>query len=149
MAALKEGSIVHVEIHSGDVERTKRFYGDVFGWKFQDIPEMNYSLWTAPGEPAGGLQKHGDKGPMVLDYIYANDIDATLAKIAASGGRVLSPKSEIQGQGWWALFQEPGGNVMALYEALRKAPPPRRSSAPRKAAGKKAGRKASKGRRKK
>lgn len=144
----KEGSIVHVEIHSGDPGRTKAFYGDVFGWKFQDVPEMNYSLWEAPGKPAGGLQKHGDKGPMVLNYIMAKDIDTTLTKVENAGGRILERKMEIPGQGWWALFQEPGGTLMALYENLPQ-PRPARKPAARKAASRKTAKKASKARKRK
>ena len=140
--APKEGSIVHVEIHSSDPARTRDFYSRTFGWKFQDVPEMNYTLWEAPGKPAGGLQKHGDKGPMVLNYIMSNDIDRTLEKVENAGGRVIERKSEIPGQGWWALFQEPGGTVMALYENM---PRPRSARKPvtRRTT------KASKGRRKK
>ena len=131
-----------MEIHSSDPARTRDFYSRTFGWKFQDVPEMNYTLWEAPGKPAGGLQKHGDKGPMVLNYIMSNDIDRTLEKVENAGGRVIERKSEIPGQGWWALFQEPGGTVMALYENM---PRPRSARKPttRKTT------KASKGRRKK
>src|SRR3712207_3883164 len=35
----KMGRIVHFEIHVNDMERAKRFYGDVFGWKFEDYSE--------------------------------------------------------------------------------------------------------------
>lgn len=131
----KEGSIVHVEIHSRDPGRTKAFYGNVFGWKFQDVPEMEYTLWEAPNKPAGGLQKVRDQDPMVLNYIMSNDIDRTLARVENAGGRVIERKSVIQGQGWWALFQEPGGTVMALYQNLAKPRPARK--APSRAAAKK------------
>ena len=33
------GRIIHFEIHVDDMERAKLFYGDVFGWTFED--------WTA------------------------------------------------------------------------------------------------------
>lgn len=136
MAQPKEGSIVHVEIHSSDPTRTKEFYGNVFGWTFQDVPELEYSLWKAPAEPAGGLQRQGAKGPMVLDYIYSRDIDATLKRVATAGGRVVEPKKEIPGQGWWALFEEPGGTVMALYQALPRTPASRPTARKAKKGGK-------------
>jgi hypothetical protein len=138
---------VHVEFHSNDPVRTKQFYGQVFGYKFEDIPAMNYSLWKAPGGPAGGLMKVlENRPPQVLNYLLANDIERTLAKVSAAGGAVLQPKMEIPGQGWWALFQEPGGTVMALYQNLQR-PQPARKPAARKAA--KTTKKASKGRRRK
>ncbi|MBI4416393.1 MAG: VOC family protein [Euryarchaeota archaeon] len=125
MAAM-EGSIVHVELHSSDPAKTKQFYSNVFGWKFKDLPEMNYMLWTAANEPGGGLMKTVEgRPPMVLDYVLSKNINASLQKVQASGGMVLQPKTEIPNQGWWALFQEPGGTVMALYQNMPQSPPPK------------------------
>ena len=45
--ASKPGSIVHAELHSADPAKTKQFYGEVFGWKFEEMPEMNYIMWRA------------------------------------------------------------------------------------------------------
>ena len=30
------GRLVHFEIHVNDMEQAKKFYGEVFGWSFQD-----------------------------------------------------------------------------------------------------------------
>ncbi len=30
------GRLVHLEIHVDDMEQAKKFYGEVFGWSFQD-----------------------------------------------------------------------------------------------------------------
>jgi len=131
MADRKEGSIVHIEIHSSDPTRTKEFYKEVFGWKFQDMPEMNYTTFEAPSAPHGGLQKHGEKGPTVVNYILANDIARTLERIENAGGIVMVPKSEIPNIGWYAVFQEPGGTVQALYQDVQK---PKRAPAKKPAA---------------
>jgi len=123
MAERREGSIVHIEIHSSDPARTKEFYNEVFGWKFQDMPEMDYATFEAPSAPHGGLQKHGEKGPTVINYILANDIARTLVRIANAGGTVMVPKSEIPNIGWYAVFQEPGGTVQAVYQDMPKPQP--------------------------
>jgi len=136
----KEGAIVHVEYLSNDPDRTKRFYRDVFGWKFQDMPEMNYSTWEGPTRPGGGLMKTPEgQTPSVLNYILAKDIDATLRRISAAGGAVLKLKQEIPNMGYWALFREPGGTVTALYQDMpRPRPAPARKPAARKPAARKA-----------
>jgi predicted enzyme related to lactoylglutathione lyase len=54
----------------------------------------------------------------VIVYIEADDIDATLAKIEANGGKVVLPKSEIPNTGWFAFFTDPTGNQVALYKSL-------------------------------
>src|SRR5438552_3069775 len=51
--AQKPNSFVHVEIHSNAPEKTKSFLRDVFDWKWQDMPEMNYSMFEAPSAPGG------------------------------------------------------------------------------------------------
>ena len=130
--AQKPGSIVHVELHSADPAKSKMFYGEVFGWKFEEIPEMNYTTWKAANDPSGGLTKAMEgRSPQVLNYILSNSIVETLQDIRNAGGLVIEPKTEIPGQGWWALFQEPGGTTMAIYENL---PPPRPAAKPRKSA---------------
>src|SRR5437773_2203016 len=52
----KPGSIVHVEFHVKDRKKVENFYGSLFGWKFQEVPELNYSIFEAPsglGEAVG------------------------------------------------------------------------------------------------
>jgi uncharacterized protein len=134
--AQKPNSVVHVEIHSNAPEKTKAFLKDVFDWKFQDVPEMNYSMFEAPSAPGGGLQKAENLPAGVLDYILSKDIDGTLKKIQSSGGAVVMPKSEIPGMGWFAVFQDPTGITLALYEA---GPPQPARAKPKRTAKRSAG----------
>lgn len=128
--AAKPGSFVHIEIASTDPERTRKFLEDVFEWDFEFMPEMEYSTYVAPSGPGGGLMKPVEgQAPGVLNYLLSRDVDADVRKIEEAGGRVLQPKMEIPGVGWWALFQEPTGITLALFEP-RMAPRarPRRTS---------------------
>ncbi len=135
MAQPKAGSIVHVEIHSNDPPRTKTFFANAFGWKFQDVPEMNYITWEAPDKPAGGLQRPMEgHGPTVLNYLASNAIENDIARVQREGGAVLMPKTEIPKIGWFAIFQEPGGTVHALYQNLPQPQPARRPPAKKPAA---------------
>jgi len=123
--AQKPNSVVHVEFHSTAPEKTKAFLKEVFEWKFQEMPEMNYSTFEAPSGPGGGLQKAENMPAGVLDYILSTDINGTLRKIQSSGGAVVMPKSEIPGFGWFAVFQDPTGITLALYEAMARPRPAR------------------------
>jgi len=135
-ATPKPGSVVHVEIHSTAPEKTQAFYERVFGWKFQAIPEMNYTTFDAPSPPGGGLQAAAEMGPMILNYLLSTDVAADLRKVQDAGGSVLVPKSEIPGMGWFAIFRDPTGLSSALYEAMKKAPAAR--AKPKKRSAKKA-----------
>src|SRR2546425_12514834 len=123
--AQKPNSVVHVEIHSNAPEKTKAFLKDVFDWKFQDMPEMNYSTFEAPSAPGGGLQKAENLPAGVLGYILSKDIDGAVKKIQSSGGSIVTPKMAIPGKGFFAVFQNPTGRTLALFEpqaAPRPAP---------------------------
>jgi len=51
-------------------------------------------------------------------YVDTADIDASLAKVEQLGGKVMLPRSEIPGMGWFALFSDPSGNQIGLFEDL-------------------------------
>ena len=38
------GRVIHFEIHVNDMERAKKFYGEVFGWTFEDWSAMQERL---------------------------------------------------------------------------------------------------------
>ncbi len=54
----KPGSFVHIEITSTDPARTRKFCEEVFGWSFEEMPEMNYATFEPASSPGGGLQAH-------------------------------------------------------------------------------------------
>ncbi len=113
----KNGSIVHIELPCKDVARAKKFYGDIFGWTFEDVPEMNYTLFQAPSGPGGGLFVPEQFNPGgTLNYLLVDSVDETSKRIQAAGGKILVPKSEVPGQGWFAIFQDPEGTTLALWK---------------------------------
>ena len=135
--AQKPNSIVHVEFHSNAPDKTKTFLKDVFGWKFEEFPAMKYSTFEAPSAPGGGLQQAENMPAGVVDYILSTDIENTIRKIQHSGGAVVMPKTEIPGMGWFAVFQDPTGITLALYEAKpqpRAAQPARRKATKKRTA---------------
>lgn len=125
---------MHFEIPADDENRARDFYTSAFGWEFQVMPEMEYSLaMTTPmdqdGRPAvpgsinGGLFKRGDLTAPVVT-VDVEDIDAALEKIAALGGRVHRAKMEVPGMGWNAYFTDSEGNVVGLWQNARPASDP-------------------------
>lgn len=113
---MKQRSIVHVEIPSGDRMTSAKFYNKLFGWEYEDMPEMNYTTFSS-GSLGGGYNPLGEtvKAGEVVFYISSDDIEADLKAIEAEGGKTVVPKSEIPGMGWFALFTDPTGNRVGLY----------------------------------
>lgn len=116
--------IVHVEISSKDRHESAQFYNSVFGWEMQHFDEMGYTTFSTGQEGMGGglnpISKDNPAGTVSV-YIGTDDIEAMLAKIEAHGGKTLVPKSEIPQTGWFAFFQDPSGNNMALYTAMEQS----------------------------
>ena len=118
---MSKRNIVHVEIPAVNVEGAGKFYESLFGWKIQPQPEMNYTMFEAGnGDEYGGFPQVSDENPagQVLVYIASDDIDADLKKVEKLGGKVLHPKTEIPQTGWYGVFQDPTGNVLAVYTSM-------------------------------
>lgn len=121
---MSKRNIVHVEIPAANVEGAGKFYQDLFGWKIQPMPEMNYTMQEAgDGDEYGGFPQVSDDNPagQVLVYIASDNIDADLKNVKKLGGKVLHEKSEIPGMGWFGIFEDPTGNVLALYTSMNPA----------------------------
>jgi len=114
---MSKRNVVHVEIPAAKVEAAGKFYEALFGWKLQQIPEMDYMMWEAADGSGGGLPAVSEENPagQVLIYIHSDDIEADLKNVAKLGGKVIHAKAEIPGTGWYGLFSDPTGNVLGLY----------------------------------
>ena len=117
---MSKRNIVHVEIPAADVNAAGKFYQELLGWNIQPMPEMNYVMWESEGGESGGFPQVSDENPagQVLVYIHSDDIEADLKNVERLGGKVLHAKAEIPGTGWFGIFQDPTGNVLALYTSM-------------------------------
>jgi predicted enzyme related to lactoylglutathione lyase len=115
---MANGDVTHLEIPVTDFERAKDFYGTVLGWNIADAPGFeDYPMWQGPnGESGGALVKRSDDFTQPRSTVEVDSIDDVLAKVEASGGRVHTPKSAITDTSWWAVFEDPDGNVIGLFE---------------------------------
>lgn len=117
---MNKNEIVHIEIPAADLKGSGKFYADLFGWKVEEIPEMDYVIFEAGEGPGGGFNKLSDEVKVgdVMVYVSTDDIEATLAKIESLGGKTVVPKTEIPKTGWFAWFTDPTGNTLALYTSM-------------------------------
>jgi uncharacterized protein len=115
--------IVHIEIPAQDPKKAAVFYNELFGWQLQDVPDMDYMLFTSGADQVGGFPRIDGqmyKPNDVTIYIDSDDIDETLQRIEGLGGKTLLGKTEIPGMGWFAFFADPSGNRIALYTAMSR-----------------------------
>jgi uncharacterized protein len=114
---MSKRNVVHVEIPAADVPTASKFYQDLLGWKMQHAAEFDYTMWEDGSGYGGGFNKVSDQNPIgqVLVYIDSDDIEADLKRVEELGGSVVTPKTEIPETGWFGVFKDPTGNVLALY----------------------------------
>jgi uncharacterized protein len=112
-------AVTHFEIVGKDLAKLRSFYGELFGWKTQSIPEVNYAMVEKEGEGiAGGIGQSQDGGPgHVTFYVSTDDPQASLDKAVALGGSVIMPVTELP-QVTIALFADPEGHVIGLASGM-------------------------------
>jgi uncharacterized protein len=125
--------VVHFEIPMDDSERAKKFYASVFDWRLEDMPFQDdvytfaittpideNNMNTETGAINGGMIKRDRdlKNPVIT--IGVPSIDEYVKKIEAEGGKVIVPKGEVPDMGYYAYFKDTEGNVMGLWESMKK-----------------------------
>lgn len=113
--------VIHFEIPADDPDRAIKFYSDVFGWKFHKWEgPMEYWLVTtgADGQPGinGGLQRRSFPASSVVNTVDVESIDDSIAKVESKGGKIMMPKTAIQGVGHVAYCQDPEGNLFGMMQ---------------------------------
>jgi len=128
--------VVHFEIPVDDLARAKRFYSTIFGWEIIDWPMPGGVTYTGvrtvpidektfipkePGAINGGMTKRSKEVPAPIITISVSSIDEYVKKIEAAGGKAVMPKGEVPDMGFYAYVADSEGNVIGLWEDLRKA----------------------------
>jgi len=124
--------VIHFEIQAEDIERAKGFYGDVFGWQFQDWPMPDGSSYVGvmtaekdSKEPGinGGILKRPCPAPALEQgtnaftcSVQVEDYDSIEKKILAEGGKVALPKFAIPGMAWQGYYIDTEGNTFGIHE---------------------------------
>ena len=108
--------INYIELPAGDIELAKEFYGNTFGWTFQDFGP-NYCAFN-DGETDGGFYKsdlssnYAEGSALVV--LYTKNLEATLESIIENGGRVVKDIFSFPG-GRRFHFADPNGNELAVW----------------------------------
>lgn len=112
----KHEKIDYVEFPSADLEATKTFFRNAFGWEFTDYgPE--YCDFSNEGIN-GGFYKSEMKSTTetgsALVIFYSEDLEATLEKVKNAGAEIVKDTFSFPG-GRRFHFTEPSGNEFAVW----------------------------------
>jgi predicted enzyme related to lactoylglutathione lyase len=117
--------VIHFEIQADNVERAKKFYESVLGWKIEQIMTKEqggmdyYGVTTGDSQPGinGGMYQRGEDKIYTYDCtVEVADIDKAIADVKANGGTITREKGEIPGVGWFAGAKDTEGNRIGLMQ---------------------------------
>jgi len=122
-------TLVHFEIPSDDLQRSEKFYGDLFGWKFEkwsgpeSLPEgMEYLVITTTDDKGnksigGGMMKRQNPQQQgMTNYIGVESVDEHSARVAQLGGKVIIPKKPVPGMGYFAVCLDTENNTFGIWQ---------------------------------
>ena len=109
--------VVHFEINSQNPAALHDFYRELFDWHIQVDPEIGYGMVDTKG--TRHQRRHRtSRGPnQVTFYIEVDDLPAAIARVEATGGKIVVPITEVSGVVSFAQFADPDGNVVGLLES--------------------------------
>ncbi len=112
----QETRIDYVEIPVTDLQKTQEFFGELFGWTFQEWGP-DYSSFN-DGRLDGGLRRSAEPAPAsgVLLVFYSEDLERDLVRVEALGGTISQAIFEFPG-GRRFHFVDPAGTEFAMWSA--------------------------------
>ncbi len=123
---------VHFEIQAQEPERAIKFYTEVFGWKIDKWPGLDWDYWvvmtgekdtTEPGIHGGLLKSPAAQPPeqcgtnAFVCTMQVDSYDETEQKILAAGGKVAMPKFALAGMAWQGYYLDTEGNTFGIHQA--------------------------------
>ena len=108
--------IIWYEVIGKDGDNLKRFYSDLFGWKYKEQPGMNYGM-TDPQDTGigGGVGSVASGVNWAGFYVGVENVDQALRKVEQLGGKVVVPTTKLPDV-TFAVFSDPEGNSVGLAQ---------------------------------
>jgi len=115
------GKFVWHEQVSSDPGQAKGFYTELFGWDIELFKpgEIDYEMINARGQNHGGFGKaqEGAPPPHWLGHVQVDDVDKTVEKAKAAGGKLMAGPFDMGEVGKFAIIADPQGAFVSTYQS--------------------------------
>lgn len=114
-------SIVWFEVPADDLDRAKKFYQGMFGWKFTKLPAAIDDYWHIDtggpdASPDGGMMPRMHPQQPITNYVSVPSVTKAATKVEKLGGTICKPKTAVPRMGYFAICLDTEGNTFALWE---------------------------------
>jgi uncharacterized protein len=110
-----------IDTEQPDAEAARHFYGELFGWSFEDaVPAdapRSYWIATLDGRDVAAIAPAGGDEVAWNTYIAVDDADASAALAASQGGTIASEPADAGPGGRTAACVDPTGAAFRLWQA--------------------------------
>jgi len=118
------GKFVWHDLVTDDLDKARRFYGGLLGWKFERSTHPlggDYTLITLDGQYVGGMVRLEDPAEADysrwLPYLSVADVDAAVRFTETAGGTAVVAPLELGNIGRAAAITDPQGAVVGLLRS--------------------------------
>jgi predicted enzyme related to lactoylglutathione lyase len=116
------GAPCWTDLWTSDVEGSRRFYGELFGWEAQEpSPEFGgYFMFTREGVPVAGAM--GDMGEFAADntwkiYLDTDDVNQLVRDGEAAGAQIMVPPTPVADMGIQTVLMDSTGATLGAWQA--------------------------------
>jgi predicted enzyme related to lactoylglutathione lyase len=112
--------VVHLELHTGDLDRARAFYAELCGWRPERIDACcgSYLALDLGRGLGGGIVECGSERPLWLPYVEVAEIGAATDRARLSGASVLLAPREGPA-GWRSVVATPAAGEIAFWQPKR------------------------------
>jgi predicted enzyme related to lactoylglutathione lyase len=122
VAVYAPGTPSWVDLASPNLDASRKFYSALFGWKAEVVDDpaaQGYTMFSKNGKQVaglGGLQMPQQPSAWST-YVATEDADKTAKAVQEAGGKVIAPPFAVMKSGRMAVFQDPTGAYISIWEA--------------------------------
>lgn len=124
------GKFIWFDLFTRDLPGACDFYGQLFGWSFEDTAPGNSNLKTIrnDGIPIGNAARIEPRTEKMtesrwLSFMSVANVDQTVEWITKNGGAIHIPPKDMPHRGRLALLHDPQGAPFAVLTASKGDPP--------------------------
>jgi predicted enzyme related to lactoylglutathione lyase len=120
------GTFSWTDLSTTDQDAAKAFYGQLFGWEFEDFPvdeNSVYSMARLGGKDVAAIapqppqQRDAGAPPVWNSYISVQSADEALEKARTLSATVHAPAFDVMDVGRMGVVQDPQGAYFIVWEA--------------------------------
>lgn len=124
MAVATSHKPIWIDLGSQDAEASRAFYSKLFGWRIDVNPDPQYGGYgraQLDGQDVAGIGpgQSPDQPTAWSFYVGTEDASETARTVEAAGGKVIAPTFDVGDQGRMAVFQDPVGAFISVWEPTR------------------------------